>query len=128
MKPVRLGIIGCGVIGKQHAAAAKEVEGVELVAVADLIADTAEAVAGEYGAEKWYDDGMKLLGDDDIEAVVVALPTCGRLGLVLEAFKRGKHVLDEKPVAMNAGDVRKMIAAKGELVGGCCSSRFFNSQ
>ncbi len=44
--------------------------------------------------------------------------------MALRAFAKGKHVLTEKPVAMNADEVREMIAARGELTAGCCSSRY----
>jgi len=45
---------------------------------------------------------------------VLALPTAGRAELALAAFSAGKHVLVEKPIALNAGEVRRMIAARGE--------------
>ena len=123
MKPVSLGIVGCGVIGRKHAAGAAAAEGVELVAVADLNAAAAAAVASEHGVGKVHPGGRELLADPDVEAVVLALPTSVRLELVLEAFSRGKHVLTEKPVGMNAAEVEQMIAARGELVAGCCSAR-----
>jgi predicted dehydrogenase len=123
MKPVNLGIVGCGVIGRKHAAGAAAAEGVELVAVADLDAEAVAAVASEHGVARVYPGGRELLADAEVEAVVLALPTCVRLKLVLEAFSLGKHVLTEKPVGMSAADVEEMIAARGELVAGCCSAR-----
>jgi predicted dehydrogenase len=62
--------------------------------------------------------------DPEVEAILLALPAYARTELALAAFDRGKHVLTEKPVAMNAGEVEAMIEARGDLVGACCSSRF----
>ncbi len=124
MKPVRLGIIGCGVIGRRHVEAAADSPNIDVVAVADLREEVAREVAGKHGVETVYTEGDALLKDDRIEAVVLAMPACIRTGLGLRAFERGKHVLTEKPVAMNADEVRQLIQARGNLVAGCCSSRF----
>jgi len=124
MSPVRLGVVGCGVIGPTHMKAAVESPLLDLVAVADLIDDRAKAAAEKFSARKTYRSGAELIEDPEIEAVVLAFPTGKRTELALQALARGKHVLVEKPVAMNAGEVRQMIAARGKLKAACCSSRF----
>ena len=124
MKPVSLGLIGCGVIGRHHMAAASRSPLIRVAAVADLIETKAREVADQHGVPKRYGEGADLLEDGEIEAVVLALPAVGRLPLALKAFSRGIHVLTEKPVAMNAGQVAQMIAARGALTAGCCSSRY----
>jgi predicted dehydrogenase len=96
----------------------------ELVAVADLIEERGKAAAERFGVGKVYREGTELIDDPEIEAVVLAFPACGRKELALYAFECGKHVLTEKPVAMDAGEVKEMIAARGDLVAACCSSRF----
>ena len=83
----------------------------------------AQGAAKQFGAKRTYTNGVNLLNDPEVEAVVLAFPTKGRTELALQAFKRGKHVLTEKPVAMNATEVRQLIDARGNLVAGCCSSR-----
>ena len=123
MDRVRLGVIGCGVMGFSHLRAAAKSPLIELAAVADPVAERA-GKAAEFGAAQTYPDGATLLADDRVEAVVLAMPTALRTPLALQAFNRGKHVLLEKPVAMNAGEVDRMIAARGALVGACCSSRY----
>lgn len=65
-----------------------------------------------------------LLADPRIEGVVLALPATGRADIAIRALDRGKHVLVEKPVGMNAADVRRIIDAQGDLIVGCCSGRF----
>ncbi|MBM4042103.1 MAG: Gfo/Idh/MocA family oxidoreductase [Planctomycetes bacterium] len=124
MNPVRLGVVGCGVIGPTHMAAAAASPDIELVAVADLIEERGRAAGEKFKAKRVYRSGAELLDDPEVEAVVLAFPTGKRTELALQAFAKGKHVLVEKPVAMNAGEVRQMIAARGRLVAACCSSRF----
>jgi len=124
MEPVRLGVVGCGVIGPTHMAAAAQSPHIELVAVADLIEERARSAAEKYHARKVYREGADLVADPEIEAVVLAFPTGKRTELALRAFAHGKHVLIEKPIGMNAAEVRQMIAARGRLTAACCSSRF----
>lgn len=123
MKPVKVGIIGCGVIGRRHLSIASEAPHIELVAAADLIEANRKHAAERFNPPKMYTDDVELLNDDEIEAVVLAFPTQYRTEVALRAFAKGKHVLIEKPIAMNAAEVNQLIAARGELVSGCCSSR-----
>ncbi len=124
MNPVKLGVIGCGVIGSRHVAAAAASPAIDLVAVADLRADVANEIAIKYGVPTVYGPAEELLADPSIEAVVLAMPAHVRTALALKAFAQGKHLLTEKPVAMNADEVRQLLAAKGDLVAACCSSRY----
>ena len=124
MKPVGIGIVGCGVIGSRHIEAAAKSEACRLVAVADLLPERARTKAAEYFVPRVYDNAGSLFDDGDVEAVVLAMPTCSRTALALEAFAKGKHVLTEKPIAMNRGEVEAMIEARGSLVAACCSSRY----
>lgn len=124
MEAVNFGIIGCGVIGRMHARMAVDSPQVNVVAVADVRRAAAQAVAADFKIERVYTKAAELLADPQVEAVVLALPAHARTGLALQAFAQGKHVLTEKPVAMNAAEVRQLLAAQGDLVAGCCSSRF----
>lgn len=123
MQRIRLGIIGCGVIGSTHAKCAKTSDRIDLVAVADVREDAARKVAGEHGIPTVHTSAQAMIQDKNVDAVVLALTANVRTPLALQAFAAGKHVLTEKPVAMNAGEVRQLIAAKGKLVGASCSSR-----
>ena len=118
-----MAVIGCGVIGGNHLRHAKASPLIELVAVCDLREDAVRTAAEEFGVPGVYTDAAQVFADDRVEAVVLAMPTAPRTRLALQAFAQGKHVLTEKPVAMNAGEVREMIAARGELTAACCSSR-----
>jgi predicted dehydrogenase len=124
MDPVRIGVIGCGVIGPYHMEAAAASPLVDLVAVADRIGERAAEAAAKFNVPKTYREGSDLINDPEIEGVVLAFPAAGRCELALEAFGQGKHVLTEKPVALNADEVRRMIAARGDRIAACCSARY----
>ena len=129
MKPVALGVIGCGVIGRVHLGIAAQSPLVEVVAVADLIPERVEAAAKEHGIATTYAQGSELLDDPAIEAVILALPTNVRGALALKAFAKGLHALIEKPIAMDAAEAEKLIEARGDLVAvcGCSRQRFMES-
>lgn len=123
MEPVRLGLIGYGVIGRAHYKTATEhADNVQVVAVADLL-DDKRAEAREAGAAKVYRNDDELVADPDVEAVTVAAPTGVRDAIVMKALKLGKHVLFEKPPALNAAAVERFIALRGDRVAACCSAR-----
>jgi predicted dehydrogenase len=126
MESVRLGIVGCGVIGQVHAKFAKKSPLIDLVAVADVREDEVNAVAQEHQVKKAYTQAQELFADPDVQAVVLALPANLRLELGLQALAAGKHLLTEKPVALNVGEVKQLIQArkKARKIAGCCSARY----
>lgn len=123
MEPVRIGLIGCGVIGGHHLRTAMASPLVEVVAIADRIPERVNAYGDEHGVATRYAEGAELIGDPAVEAVILALPANGRFDLALQAFGRGLHVLDEKPVAMDAKQAAQLIRARGDLVAVCGQSR-----
>jgi predicted dehydrogenase len=124
MEPVKIGIIGCGVIGTIHIKTACRIPLFEVVAVADIVEEKAKKIAEEYKIKKFYSSGEKLLKDPEIEGVILAVTTNIRTDLALKAFKEGKNVLLEKPAGMNVEEIYKMIEESKGLVAGSCSSRF----
>ncbi len=124
MRPVRLGIIGCGVISESHLELAAKCPLAKVIAVADVMRDRAKARAEQFKIPAVYSSADELMQNPDIEAVVMALPTGIRTPLVFKALKLGKHVLIEKPVASKSAEVEKMIALRGNRVAACCSSRY----
>jgi len=73
MEPVRLGMIGCGVIGPSHIQGAKESPLIQVAAVADLIEEQARIAAEKFGVERIYREGDDLIEDQEVEAVVLAM-------------------------------------------------------
>lgn len=122
-KTVSLGYIGCGVMGRVYMRAAQGVAFVRSAAVADLNIETARQAAEAFGIGRVHESADELLADPTIDAVVLALPASARTELAIRAFRAGKDVLTEKPVAMNADEVRRMIEARGAQIAGCCSAR-----
>ncbi len=121
---LNIAIIGCGVIAQHHMRGLAKLTNARAAAVCDLRPEFAKKTAEEFGIDRWSTNATELFEDPEIDAVILALPATARTALALEAFKNGKHVLTEKPVAMNAAEVRTMIAAQGDLIGACCSSRY----
>ncbi|MBF4601631.1 Gfo/Idh/MocA family oxidoreductase [Frigoribacterium sp. VKM Ac-1396] len=105
-RPVRTGLIGLGMMGRHHARVLRQVEGVELVAVADACGDP-HGVAGD---RPFVDDveGLLRLG---IDAAVVAVPTAYHEAVGLQLAEAGVHVLIEKPVAHDAAAGARLVDA-----------------
>lgn len=123
MGSVKLGVIGCGVIGQRHIKASVDWPSIDLVAVADLRGDIAKNTAEQFKVRSWYNSAEALLADKNIEAVVLALPAGVRAELAPKALLAGKHVLIEKPAAMNASELEHLRQVRGDRVIAFCSSR-----
>jgi len=107
---VGFGMIGAGQMAHIHAVAIQEQdEGrARLIAVAG--GTRATTLAAEFGAEA-VDSVEALLARSDIDAVVIATPHTAHLPNVLDAAAAGKHILLEKPMALDVGECRRMIDA-----------------
>lgn len=128
---VKVGIIGCGVIGKLHIKAALAAPWIALIGVADAHPAAARQAAEQFGIGRTYADASAMLADPAIDAVVLAVPTNVRTGIALQALEAGKHVLLEKPLAMSAADIVRIREAAetaqqtfGPRTVAFCSSRF----
>ena len=106
----RIGIIGCGMIARFHAAAFREIRGCEVVAGADNVAAAAEAFAKEAACES-YSDYRKMLKRDDIDIVTICTPSGAHLQPAVAAARAGKHVIVEKPLEITLGRCDKIIDA-----------------
>jgi len=109
---LRWGLIGCGDIARKRVAPAlRDSTGCELVAVARHQAHLAESFANQFGAAKWYSNWEGLLDDAEIDAVYVATPVHLHESQAVAVAQSGKHVLCEKPMAMNVVECDRMIEA-----------------
>lgn len=113
MTKLRAGLIGTGTIAHSaHLPAMRYLRhDIELVAVADIRAEAAEAAVHEYGAETWYSDYRELLERDDIDFVDICTPEFLHCEQVVAAAKAGKHILCEKPMAASVAEADEMIKA-----------------
>ena len=102
-------------MGADHARKlARVVSGAELAAVTDFDARVAGAVAGEFGA-RVHADGVELIDDPAVDAVVIATRDDTHADLVLAALRAGKPVMCEKPLAPTADRCREVVAAQAAL-------------
>jgi predicted dehydrogenase len=112
MKKLNWGLIGCGDISQKRVAPAlRDLPECHLVAVNRARTDLAESFAREFGAKQWYADWQDLLNNKDIDAVYIATPVNLHAEQTIAAANAGKHILCEKPMAMNTQECDQMIAA-----------------
>ena len=111
---LKVGIIGAGHISTYHLNAYKKNGNCEVKAICDLSKELAEERAAEYGIKYAYSDYNDILNDDEIDAVSIVTPTFTHKNIVIDALKAGKHVLCEKPPALNADEVRQCEKAANE--------------
>jgi predicted dehydrogenase len=109
---IGVGIIGSGGIARgAHMPGYKSCHDVDIVAVADVNAETAHRAAGEFDVPHVYTDYHELLAREDIQAVSICTPNYLHLQPTLDALAAGKHVLVEKPLAMDAVEGKQMVDA-----------------
>jgi len=111
---MRLGILGCANIARKNAMSASLARNVRVVAVASRSAAKAEAWVASLnlpGTVRTYGAYSELLEDADVDAVYIPLPTTMHLEWVVKAADAKKHVLCEKPVAMNVEELLAIIGA-----------------
>jgi predicted dehydrogenase/aryl-alcohol dehydrogenase-like predicted oxidoreductase len=113
-KPVAWGIIGAGAIAKAFIHGVGESANAEVVAVASRSLDKAEAFAKEHGVGTAHGSYEAILADDAVEAVYIATPHPMHPQWAIRAAEAGKHVLCEKPMAINHAGAMAMFAAARE--------------
>lgn len=112
MQKLRWGLIGCGDIARKRVAPAlRDLAECELVAVSRARHELAADFAAEFGARRWYGAWRELLADPEIDAVYLATPVNLHAEQTCAAAEAGKHVLCEKPMALNVAECDRMIAA-----------------
>jgi predicted dehydrogenase len=118
VRDLRVGVIGTGFIGRVHARAAR-VAGAQLAAVASSTPERAATARRELGAECSYDSAEELIAADAIDVVHICTPNHLHVPLAQAAIAAGKHVVCEKPVALDsaaASGLATAAAAAGVVV------------
>lgn len=114
-KPVGIAVIGTGYIGQgAHLPAYQKMQDegrVRLVAVCDINPEALKTASEKFEVAQVFTDYREMLKLDEIEAVDVCTPNYLHKQPVLDAFAAGKHVLCEKPIALNAQEGAEMVAA-----------------
>src|SRR5215203_4711818 len=99
--PLRVAIAGSGFIGRVHARSAR-LAGAHLVGIAASSRESARAAASELGADRAFDSAEDLVRDPDVDVVHICTPNHLHVPLAEAALAAGKHVILEKPIAMDA--------------------------
>ena len=105
---LKVGLIGCGFMGEMHANCYKNIEGVSLVALADVRAERAAALAVGTDATL-YADGKELIERADVDIIDICLPTYLHAEYALLAMDKVRYVFVEKPVALTVEEGRALI-------------------
>lgn len=108
---IRWGIVGPGHIAHSFAKDLQLVEDGELTAVASRSIDRANEFANEYGAEHRFGSYQELFESDVVDVLYIATPHTSHCDLTIEALNHGKAVLCEKPLGIEADQVKMMIAS-----------------
>jgi predicted dehydrogenase len=111
---MRFGIVGCGSVGPTHAGALLRIDDAELIAVADILPERANAVAKKVGIGRVYHSDVELIADPDIDVVCFATPSGMHAEHAIRAMRAGKHVIVEKPMEISLDACDRMIAVQRE--------------
>src|SRR5258708_18420817 len=113
---IRIAVLGAGRIGRIHAGNVAASPNAKLVVVADPVESAAKSLASRLGCEA-STDAAGVLERNDIDAGVIGTPTDTHITIMLEAVKRGKAALCEKPIDLDMGNSLAAANAADRLTG-----------
>lgn len=108
-KTIKAGIIGTGFIGPAHVEAARRLGNVQIVALAEANQELADAKAAEMSIPTAYGDYREMLADAEIQVVHNCTPNHLHFAINKDILAAGKHVISEKPLAMNAEESSELV-------------------
>lgn len=111
---VRIGIIGTGFAKTVQIPAFQKIAGAEIVSVASAHPANAERVARDFNIAHYTGDWRETVKRDDVDLICITTPPVFHREMTLFALECGKHVLCEKPMAMNAAEAREMLEKSAE--------------
>ena len=116
MKKIGMGLVGPGFVAAHHIDAVRRLGDVDVVAIAGSSQQSAEKKAREYKVDRAYGDYKALIADPDVQVIHNTTPNYLHLPVTMAALQAGKHVISDKPLALNAEEGRKLrdaaVAAK----------------
>ncbi|MEB3200024.1 MAG: Gfo/Idh/MocA family oxidoreductase [Synechococcaceae cyanobacterium] len=115
---LRVGLAGVGRFGQLHAGVLADLPGVELAALADPDPVCLARIAERHGVATRYGDALELIGDDSLDAVVLATPDDQHALQARTALARGRHLFVEKPLAATWQEARELqrLAAQAGVI------------
>ncbi|MBW3592547.1 MAG: Gfo/Idh/MocA family oxidoreductase [Actinobacteria bacterium] len=120
--PIAVGIVGTGFAASAHAEALRRVRGGELAAVAGSSREKAERAAAAFGARSAFADWRALIADPNVEVVHDCTPNDLHAEVNAAALAAGKHLLSEKPLALDSRETARLAAdaSRTDVVTGVC--------
>lgn len=116
MTDLRIGIIGVGMMGADHAErVASRISGARLVAVSDPDTDRANRLAAALDGVRVSEDALALIGDREVDAVIIASPGFAHAEQLLACLEYRKPVLCEKPLTMDAESSLRVVEAEHKV-------------
>ena len=114
-KQLKVGVIGCGAIGREHIKRLSTViPNAKVVAVYDYVEEVSKKVAESYNATA-YSSGLEIIESDEVDAVLVATTDDTHAGYVKDCLKNEKYVFCEKPLALSAKECEEMLEAEVKI-------------
>ena len=115
-KELKIGIIGCGAIGRDHCRRIiQTVPGATVVAVADYVAAAADSTAEHFGIRSFGNDCDGLIKDPEVEAVMITSIDATHHDYVMKTLAEEKWCFCEKPLSQNAADCEEIIARELQI-------------
>jgi predicted dehydrogenase len=111
---IRIGIVGAGFARSTQIPGFRNCPGALVTAITSRHREHAESVAKEFGIENVANDWQELIARDDVDLVSVVTPPATHMEITLAALEKGKAVLCEKPMALNAAEAKQMTDAARE--------------
>ncbi|MED4753711.1 Gfo/Idh/MocA family oxidoreductase [Brevibacillus choshinensis] len=107
----QIGVIGAGVMGERMMNALRTHQTFRIAAISDVSAERAQEAAKLSGDVPWYTDHRELLGNEELDAVYLAVPPKFHHAIALDVLAHKKHFLCEKPLANSLGEAEEMLQA-----------------
>jgi len=106
---IKIGIIGCGGMGKLHSNILKKMEDVEITAASDINENQLLSFQKDFEVKKVFTDYKELLKLSEIDGIICSTPTFTHPEIVIEAARAKKDIFCEKPISLNLKDAEKMV-------------------
>ena len=106
---LNVAIIGLGEMGKNHARVLCDLDNVNFVAIADSDVEKNKKISAQFNCNI-YEDHLRMLENEDLDAVIIAVPTSIHYSVAKTCIERGLHILIEKPICENIDQAKSLIS------------------
>lgn len=111
MQPIRVAVIGCGVIGPVHLECYQQIDFVKIQWVCDIVAERAQKTAEKFQVPHWTTNLSEVLADPTVQAVSICTDHASHVAIAIAALQAGKDILCEKCLTQNRATLSKLLDA-----------------